>query len=128
MALAVTLAYDYGLVTQARDLHVAALALTFLSLTGGGITSAAFGGLSLRRNFVAGVLQGWLWPIVGAIGDLVLLMNFRNLIRELPFKTDPEILLAFVLCSAIAPTLLTVGAILTSRSLEGTGAGAAPEP
>ena len=119
IGLALTVAGDYGLITSTPALYVAAYFVTLLSLAAGGLATAAFGGLSLKRQFVAGVLQGWLWPIVVAIGELVLIVNARHLIAVLPVKGEFDILLAFVLCGAIGPSLLTAGAIVTKRALDG---------
>jgi hypothetical protein len=60
------------------------------------------------------------WPVVGAVGQVVILMLAARLIRELPFTlSGPEGLFLFVLCGTIGPGLLTVGAVVTNRALTG---------
>lgn len=118
IALALTIAYDYRLVYQPSGLHDIAYWVTLFSLALGGISAAALGGLSLKRQFVIGVLQGWVWPIVGAVFQLLILKGSTHLIGSLPFASELEVLIAFALFGAIIPGLLTTSAVLTSRSLD----------
>jgi hypothetical protein len=118
LALAVTLAYDFAVATRVGSIYMAAYVLTILALVLGAIASATLGVLSLRRQFLVGILQGWVWPVVGAVGQVVILMLAARLIRELPFPlSEFEGLFVFVLCGTIGPGLLTVGAVVTNRTL-----------
>lgn len=116
-ALAVTVAYDYGVIQRLSSLHVIAYYLTLLALAVGGIAAGILGSLSLKRQFVIGVLQGWVWPVVGAVGQLVILVSASKLIYALPAVSEFEAIIAFILCGAIGPGLLTVGAVYTDRRL-----------
>lgn len=120
ISLALILAYDFGVVQQTNRLYFIAYYVTLFSLILGGITTAALGGLSLKRHFVMGVLQGWVWPVVGTIGQLLILMGAKHIIGLFPFASEFEVLMSFTLCGTIGPSLLTVSAVLTSRFLDRT--------
>jgi hypothetical protein len=120
LALAVTLAYDYAVVAHVGSVYLVANVLTIAAMVLGAVASATLGALSLRRQLLVGILQGWVWPVVGAVGQVVILMLAARLIRELPFTlSGPEGLFLFVLCGTIGPGLLTVGAVVTNRALTG---------
>ena len=59
-----------------------------------------------------------MWPVLTAFGQLVILMSASSLIRSLPFASELESVLIFVLCGTIGPGLLTMGAVITKRSLD----------
>jgi hypothetical protein len=116
-ALAITFAYDSGMIRAAIPLWSVAYSLTFFALVCGAIASVALGVLSLRRQFVPGALQGLVWPVLAAGGQVVILVSAARLFRSLPFMSEMEALLAFLLCSTVGPGALTVGALIVSRSL-----------
>ena len=118
LALAVTGAYDYGVITTEVRIWAAAYWLTVVSLVAGAASSIPLGFLSFKRHFVLGTLQGWLWPVLAAFAQLLILMSASNLVRALPFASELERLLIFALFGTIGPALLTVGAVMTKRSLE----------
>jgi hypothetical protein len=116
-ALATTAAYDYGLVKNVGQLWGVAYVLTLIALICGAIASIALGIQSLRRQFVPGVLQGFVWPVLAAVGQLTILASAARFFQSLPFMSEWEGLLAFLLCGALGPGALTVGAVIVTRSL-----------
>lgn len=118
LALAVTVAFDYSVITSAGTSWAAAYWLTLASLVAGAASSILLGALSLKNHFVIGTLQGWLWPVLAAVGQLVILMSASKIVRSLPFANELESLLVFVLFGTIGRALLTIGAVITKRSLD----------
>jgi hypothetical protein len=59
-----------------------------------------------------------LWPVLAAVGELVILMSASTIVRSLPFASEFESLLLFLMFGTIGPALLTVGAVLTKRALD----------
>jgi hypothetical protein len=118
LALAVTVAFDYGVIMSAGTSWSATYWLTLASLVAGATSSFLLGALSLKSRFVLGTLQGWLWPVLAAVGQLVILMSASKVVRSLPLANELESLLVFVLFGTIGTTLLTIGAVITKRSLD----------
>jgi hypothetical protein len=118
LALAMTAAFDYGVITSAGRSWAAAYWLTLASLAAGAASSILLGAVSFRSHFVIGTLQGWLWPVLAAVGQLMILMSAPTIVRSLPFANELESLLVFVLLGTIGPALLTIGAVITKRSLD----------
>jgi hypothetical protein len=117
MGLATTIAYDYGLVRNFSKLHSTAYLAVYLSLLGGGLSTGLVGAISLKRRFMRGVLQGWVWPLTLAFGQLLLLEGISRLLSSLPVVGELDALTAFVICGALGPSLLTLSAIGTLRQL-----------
>jgi hypothetical protein len=113
LALATTVAFDYGLVRGFLALHAAVYIIVYLSLIGGAVSTGLVGGMSLKRRFVRGVLQGWVWPVAAAFGQLLLLMGVSRLLSSLPSASELDAWLAFILCGSIGPSLLTLMAVGT---------------
>lgn len=55
--------------------------------------------------------------MLAAVGQLVVLMSASNVGRSMPFANELESLLLFVLLGTIGPALLTIGAVITKRSI-----------
>jgi hypothetical protein len=117
IGLATTVAYDYGLVRNFAKLHSTAYLAVYLSLIGGGLSTGLVGVISLKRRFIRGVLQGWVWPLTLAFGQLLLLGGISRLLSGLPIVGELDALTAFVICGALGPSLLTLSAIGTLRQL-----------
>ena len=118
LSLAVTVAFDYRVITTAGQSWAAAYWLTLASLVVGAASSIVLGALSFKSHFVIGILQGWVSPVIAAIGQLVILMSASNMVRALPFANELESLLVFLVFGTIGPALLTIGAVITKRSLD----------
>lgn len=118
LALAVTVAFDYGVITTGGQSWAAAYWLTLASLVAGAASSIVLGALSFKSHFVVGTLQGWLWPVIAAIGQMMILMSAAKMVRSLPFANELESLLVFVVFGTVGPALLTIGAVITKRSLD----------
>jgi hypothetical protein len=117
LSLAATAAHDYGVVTSGGVSWTVAYWLTLVSLLIGGTLSILLGAVSLKSHFVLGTLQGWLWPVLAALGELTILMSASTMVRALPYADDLESLLLFLLFGTIGPALLTVGGVFTKRAL-----------
>ena len=117
LALALILAFDFGAATPPAALYTASYFLTLFALGLGALLSIALGVLSLKRQFILGILQGWLWPVIAAFVEVLILVGVAQVIRGLPYVGTFEALLAFLLCGTIGPAALTVAAVVTSRRL-----------
>ncbi|MEZ5291555.1 MAG: toll/interleukin-1 receptor domain-containing protein [Vicinamibacterales bacterium] len=118
IALAVTVAYDFGVTRTAVRLWSVAYSVTLLSFLFGACASVVLGVQSLRQGFVPGTLQGLLWPGVAAVGQLVAFTLAANLLKSLPFVSEFEGLLAFVVCGTFGPAGLTYSAMTVTRAID----------
>jgi TIR domain len=117
LALALTAAYDYGVVQTYPELHSRAYHGIYVALIGGAVSSGLVGAISLRRRFVRGVVQGWVLPLVLAFGELLLLIGVANLLHLLPAFSEMDALVAFVITGTIGPSMLTLSAVGIFRNL-----------
>lgn len=118
LSLAATVAHDYGVVTSGGSSWMVAYWLTLASLLIGGTLSILLGAVSLRSHFVLGTLQGWLWPVLAALGELAILMSASRMVRALPYADELESLLLFLLFGTVGLALLTTGGVFTKRALD----------
>lgn len=121
LALAGTLAHDFDAAYVSAAAHSLFYSTTFIVFFIGAALSALAGAASLRIRFTRGVLQGWVWPVLAAFAELLLLFGAIRLITASGMgevMSEVETLLALFLLGTLGPAFLTVMVLGTLRELQ----------
>jgi hypothetical protein len=119
-AMALTIAFDFGVASNVLNPRVYSTAYftTVWCFVLGGLATASLGFLSLANRFTAGVLQGWLWPAITGVAQLLLQLGATQLLLMPSPLSELEAILVMIVLGSLGPTVLSTTALATVRALD----------